>query len=365
MPNKQDRDLNTAEQDAFGRELDALRQRTQAKVGAEDARYIRRVVAAVRYTELAGRGLLYCWFLPPLWLLGAVLLGISKILDNMELGHNVIHGQYDFMRDPHLNGKTFEWDIAGTSENWRVSHNFKHHTYTNVRGMDADIGYGLLRLFPEQRWKPFYLLQPLYALLLALYFQWGVAIQELELGKLFSGKKSKAEFRKEFAPLGKKIRRQLLKDYLFFPLLGGPLFLPILFGNLIANGIRNLWTYTIIFCGHFTADAEVFPKTSIINESRGHWYLRQLRGSSNLKGGKLMHIMSGNLSHQIEHHFFPDIPARRYAEMAVEVREICARYGQHYNVGTLSSQFSQVLWRIFRHAFPSALPRRGSAVAYG
>ena len=65
-----------------------------------------------------------------------------------------MHGQYDWMRDPHLNGKTYEWDIVGTSDNWRKTHNFKHHTYTNIRGMDDDIGYGLLRLFPEQRWKP-------------------------------------------------------------------------------------------------------------------------------------------------------------------------------------------------------------------
>jgi linoleoyl-CoA desaturase len=63
--------------------------------------------------------------------------------------------------------------------------------------------------------------------------------------------------------------------------------------------------------------------------------------------------MSGNLSHQIEHHFFPDVPANRYAAMAVEVKEICARYGQHYNTGSLPRQFGQVCWRILRHALPS------------
>ena len=89
------------------------------------------------------------------------------------------------------------------------------------------------------------------------------------------------------------------------------------------------------------------------NESRGQWYLRQLRGSSNLTGGRLMNLMTGNLSHQIEHHFFPDIPANRYAAMAVEVREICARHGQHYNTGSMPVQFGQVIWRILRHAFPS------------
>lgn len=67
----------------------------------------------------------------------------------MELGHNVMHGQYDWMNDPKFNGQTYEWDTVGTSDNWRQTHNYKHHTYTNIKGIDDDIGYGLLRLFPS------------------------------------------------------------------------------------------------------------------------------------------------------------------------------------------------------------------------
>jgi len=345
--------LNATELEQFGEEIDAIKQQALAEVGEVDARYIRRIVKAVRYTEIAGRALLFIGIFPPAWIAGTLLLGLSKILENMELGHNVMHGQYDWMNEPSLNGNTYEWDIVGTADNWRSSHNVKHHTYTNIKGMDDDVGYGLLRLFPEQRWKPFYLLQPLYALILGVLFQWGVAIQELELGKVFAGKKSKQQFKEEFKPMRKKMLRQLFKDYVFFPLLAGPFFLSVFTGNLVANLIRNVWTYTIIFCGHFTADAEVFPVSVLEQEGKGHWYQRQMRGSSNLTGGKWFHILSGNLSHQIEHHLFPTVPARRYAEMSVEVQAVCKKYGQHYNSGTLVSQFSQVLWRIFRHAFPS------------
>lgn len=350
------RELNAREREAFGAELDALRARTVADLGEADARYIRRIYAAVRYLEVAGRGLLFFGVFPPALILGAFLLGISKILDNMELGHNVIHGQYDWMRDPRFNGKTFEWDIVGTSENWRTTHNYRHHTYTNIKGMDEDIGYGVLRLFPEQRWRPSYLFQPLYAVIFALLFQWGVAIQELRLGLWFKGRINNRKMKKIFAPVGHKFKRQLIKDYVVFPLLAGPFFLYVMLGNLIANGIRNIWTFSVIFCGHFTTDAEVFPKSVMKNETRGDWYVRQLRGSSNLTGGKLFHIMTGNLSHQIEHHLFPDIPARRYAEMAVQVREICQRYGQHYNTGSMVKQYSQVIWRILRYAFPGGKP---------
>ncbi len=358
MSSVHNRVLSPQELQAFGDELDGVRARHQALLGASDARYIRRIVAAVRWTGVAGRALLFLGafvhsLLVPAWIAGVLLLGFSKILENMELAHNVIHGQYDWMGDPHLQGKTYEWDIAGTSENWRKTHNFRHHTYTNVRGLDDDIGYGLLRIFPEQRWHPYFLAQPFIAVVFALLFEWGIAIQDLRVGRVLSGKITLRQLWRQARPVRRKALQQIGKDYVFFPLLAGPFFLPVLLGNLAANVIRNVWTYVVIFCGHFTADAETFPKDCVRNETRGHWYMRQLRGSSNLTGGRWMDVMTGNLSHQIEHHFYPDIPANRYAAMAVEVKEICRRYGQHYNTGSMPKQFGQVMWRILRHAFPS------------
>jgi linoleoyl-CoA desaturase len=141
--------LNPEQIEQFAAEIDAVRARTVASIGAADARYIRRVLAGVRYTGFAGRALLFAgaaaaafapaWLLP-LWSAGVLLLALSKILENMELAHNVMHGQFDWMRDPQFDGRSYEWDIAGTSDNWRKTHNYRHHTYTHVRGMDADRG---------------------------------------------------------------------------------------------------------------------------------------------------------------------------------------------------------------------------------
>ena len=200
-----------------------------------------------------------------------------------------------------------------------------------------------------------YLFQPVYAVLFALLFQWGVAVQDLRLGRVFIGRITLRKLAQEAAPTLRKSRRQLIKDYLVFPLLALPFganALAVLAGNVLANLLRNLWTFLVIFCGHFTERAAVFSKESVAGESRGHWYLRQLRGSSNLEGGRLFHILTGNLSHQIEHHLFPDIPARRYADMAPRVREICATYGVPYNTGSLPRQLLTVAWRIVRHSFP-------------
>src|SRR5438046_10747432 len=83
-----------------------------------------------------------------------------------------------------------------------------------------------------------------------------------------------------------------------------------------------------------------------------------MNGSSKLDDGRLFHILSGNLSHQIEHHLFPDVPANRYAEMAVEVKRIAGEYGQHYNTGSFARQFASVVKRIVRYALPNTTPAR-------
>ena len=350
--NPKNRELTESQLSELARELDAIKQEVLDDIGEKDAKYIKRVYAAIRYSSILGRAYLFAGWFPPAWVLGTGLLGFAKIMENMELGHNVMHGQYDWMNDPKFKGTTYEWDIVGTAADWRQTHNYKHHTYTNIKGMDDDIGYGIIRLFPEQRWKKGYLLQPLYSIPFCLLFQWGVAIQNLEIGKRLKGRMTKDEFQERLAPMKKKIGKQLFKDYVFFPLIAGPAALPVFLGNLAANGIRNIWTFSIIFCGHFTKDVEVFPKSVLENESRGHWYMRQIRGSSNLTGSEGFHILTGHLSHQIEHHLYPDIPARRYRQMGPKVKAVCEKYGLNYNNASLVKQYGQVIGRIVKYAFP-------------
>ena len=139
---------------------------------------------------------------------------------------------------------------------------------------------------------------------------------------------------------------------MIFPALSGPFFLFPLAGNVTANLVRNVWSFTIIFCGHFPEGTHEFTEEETENESRGQWYYRQLLGSANLSGSRPFHILAGNLSFQIEHHLFPDLPANRYAEISDEVREICERYGIPYNVGPLGKQFGSVVKKICRLALP-------------
>jgi NADPH-dependent stearoyl-CoA 9-desaturase len=281
----------------------------------------------------------------------------------MEIGHNVMHGQYDWTGDPALSGHGFEWDTACPSDQWRHSHNYMHHTHTNIVGKDRDLGYGILRISEEQPWHPYYLGNPVYAALLAVLFEWGVATHDLEVERLASGNVDWAEKRDMLGGIWRKASRQVLKDYVLFPVLAGPQAPLVLAGNASANIIRNVWTFTIIFCGHFPSGVVEFSEEETAEETRGEWYFRQLLGSANLTGSKLFHIMAGNLSHQIEHHLFPDIPAHRYADIAVDVSELCARFGIPYNSGPLGRQFGSVVKKICRLALPDRLRgvRRGQS----
>ena len=346
--------LTPEQTEAFGQEMDAIRQRVMDDLGERDADYIRKIIRAQRGLEVAGRGALFFSFLPPAWLAGTAALSISKILDNMEIGHNVMHGQYDWMQDPALNSKQFEWDTACPGDQWRHSHNYMHHTHTNILGKDRDIGYGILRMSEDQKWHPYYLGNPVYAALLASFFQYGVALHEVEIERITAGEAKLSDKRELIGNIWRKVRRQTLKDYVLFPLLSGPQAPLVLAGNATANLTRNLWAFTIIFCGHFPDGTEEFTEEETERETRGEWYHRQLLGSANLTGSRLFHIMSGNLSHQIEHHLFPDIPAHRYAEIATEVREACARYGLPYNTGPLGKQFGSVVKKIFKLTMPGS-----------
>ncbi|KXK59120.1 fatty acid desaturase [Micromonospora rosaria] len=346
--------LTPADIEQLGKELDAIRDRVVASRGERDAAYIRRVIATQRKLELGSRAVLLFSLFPPAWVVGTAGLAAAKILENMEIGHNVLHGQWDWMRDPKIHSTTWEWDSVSPADQWKHSHNELHHTYTNVIGKDNDLGYGIMRVDEDQRWHPMHLGQPLWNFVNACFFEYGIAAYDLELGRnLKKGRHRDPGFRARARAVGRKIRRQVLKDYVLHPLLSGPSFLSTLAATFTANLIRNLWTHSVIMCGHFPSGVETFAKTSIEGETRGEWYLRQMLGSANISGSRLLHVMTGNLSFQIEHHLFPDLPSNRYQEIAPEVRALFARYGLTYTTGSLPKQVASAWWKIIRLSLPN------------
>jgi len=386
--------LSPEQLDELARELDAIRDRVRADLGERDRRYIESMIAMQRRLAVLGRALLVFSRRRPAWVAGTAALSMAKILENMEIGHNVLHGQWDWMNDPQINSSTWDWDTASTSEAWKHSHNYVHHTFTNIRGKDKDLGYEIMRIDPHQKWNPVYLLQPLYNLLLAGFFEWGVALHDLDFEAIRTGKKSKAQVKRELAGIRQKAKSQVVKDYVAWPLIsalgaaaldtviesrrpargrkrrgglagalrgalrgGTGTYRATASADATANVVRNVWAYAIIFCGHFPDQTYTFSEREVEDESPGGWYVRQLTGSANIEGGPLFHVASGNLGYQVEHHLFPDLPSTRYAEIAPQVKEICERYGLPYNSGPFGQQLGMVQRTILRLAFPGGEPR--------
>src|SRR5215210_9068555 len=340
--------------ETLGRELDAIRQSVIDSRGEQDAAYIRKVIDVQRKLELGSRAVLLASMFPPAWVVGTLGLSVAKILENMEIGHNVMHGQWDWMRDPKIHSTTWEWDNVSPAAQWKHSHNEVHHTYTNVVGKDNDLGYGIMRVDEDQRWVPFYLGQPLWSFINACFFEYGIAAYDLELGKnLRKGRHKDPAFRARAKEVLVKIRKQVTKDYVVHPALSGPSFVPTLTANFTANLVRNLWTNSVILCGHFPSGVQTFERRSIVGESKGEWYLRQMLGSANISGSKALHIMTGNLSHQVEHHLFPDLPSNRYAEIAPKVKDLFDRYGLTYHSAPLYRQVASAWHKVIRLSLPN------------
>ena len=355
-PGSQVAHLTSEDIENIGRELDALRASVLDSRGERDAAYIRRVIDAQRKLELTGRLVLLLGSSHRAgWLLGTACLAVSKSLDNMEIGHNVLHGQWDWMRDPKIHSSTWDWDHPSPPEQWKRAHNVQHHTYTNILGKDNDLGYGIMRVDEDQTWQPRFLIQPLWNFANACLFEYGIAMYDIDLGEHLRQKRGfTPELRSRVKQTLAKARKQVVKDYVVHPALTGRSWRSTLKANLTANILRNLWSHSVIMCGHFPEGVETFEQPALDeNETKGEWYLRQMLGSANISGSRAMHLMTGNLSHQIEHHLFPDLPSNRYYEIAPDVRDLFQRYGLSYNARPLPQQVASAWHRVVRLSLPN------------
>ena len=344
----------------IGREFDAIHDEVKAELGDRDRRYITSMIEMHRRLVVLGRILLLASRYRPAWIAGTTTLSLAKILENMEIGHNVMHGQWDWMNDPQINSSTWDWDSASTPEAWKHSHNYVHHTYTNIRGKDRDLGYEIMRIDPHQKWHPVYLCQPLYNLVLAAFFEWGVAPTTSTSTR--SGPARSPRPRSSASSRGWRARRAARSSRTTSP-------------SRALSGRRR--------AVKSTADRRTSPPTSSATSGptrsssaatsptrptrsarrrsptrrRAGGTSASCSGAANIEGSPLFHVFSGNLGYQVEHHLFPDMPSTRYAEIAPCVREICERYGLPYNTGPFGRQLGTVQRTILRLAFPGGRPR--------
>lgn len=350
--------VNAPDYRAFGEELDEVKRRAFARVGAEDARYVKRLNYFSRTMEIIGRVLIHVSPEPVTFVLGVGALWIHKQLQATEIGHTALHGAYD--RVPGAEGfasRTFRWDTPIDEESWREGHNVKHHGNTNVAGKDPDIHFGPARLTeqtpaaPHQRFQRAFMvavLAPNFAFLMNTHFT--------GLNDLFfdNGLEQKLDVLPDRSPASRRLawRRSLrkyvpyyLKNYVFFPLLAGPFFWKVLLGNWLAEVMRDVYSAATIYCGHVGHDVASYPAGTKAS-GRGHWYAMQIAATNDYEVSRPVSVLCGGLDRQIEHHLFPTLPPQRLREIAPEVRAICERHGITYKTDTWGRTLKKALAHI-------------------
>src|SRR5262245_6120709 len=94
--------LSQADIEALGAELDAIRRDIEGSLGEKDAAYVRRTIRFQRTLDIVARLVIGCSRSGVGWVLGTASLAFAKSVENMEIGHNVCHGQWDWMNDPEI-----------------------------------------------------------------------------------------------------------------------------------------------------------------------------------------------------------------------------------------------------------------------
>lgn len=364
--------------DQIEAEFEAIKQKFQAQLGPKDVAYIKGLRRASRASEVLGRGLLWISKDPLTFALGVLFTWIHRNLESIEIGHNVLHGQYDsFPEIPQFHSRNFKWKAPVDEEAWRREHNGLHHVHTNVFEKDPDLNHGILRMNELTPWNTYHRWQvPMYLFLAYPIVLYGFNNQNLGFREAYReakfpegnrgyalvehpGQTTQDLKRRHWLSIG----RVMFKEYLVFPLLAlvtGYSFFKVMLGNMLADGLNNYWISLTIQATHFTAPLQ--PEEAL--QHKGHWYVSQLDSSVNFKGSRLMSIFWGHLNYQVEHHLFPDVPSRHYPAMALEVQEVCKRHGLKYqcnpNWFVAIRNYVAVMWK---YSFPpeqSQAPQGGA-----
>jgi NADPH-dependent stearoyl-CoA 9-desaturase len=348
---------------SFAVELDALRKEVESQIGEEDLVRVRRLHRLSRGLEIAGRVLIHVSLGPVSFGLGVLTLWGHKQLQATEIGHPVLHGCYDGIEGAEqFRSSTWRWDIPIDEEAWHNGHNLRHHPYTNVAGRDPDIHFGPVRLTEHTPHTWFHYVQlPYTVFVMWPAFAMGMNTHFTGLLDVFRSGRRDVLPDRSWASVSTAARMAFrkfvpyyAKEYVFFPLIAGPMFAKVLLGNWLAETARDVYTAASIFTGHVGPDVAAYD-TGTRARGRNAWYAMQVDATQNFEVPYLLSVLCGGLDHQIEHHLFPKLPPERLRQMAPRVREICERHGVPYRTGSWGSVLRTSLGEVWRLSFPQAV----------
>ena len=341
--------------------VDAYFQERGITRGANAAMYAKAAfwiaAAAGTYALIVSNSFLVADALAPLAYIALYMVaGFCFACIGFNVGHDAIHGS--FSKTKWINS-TLAWsfDIIGTNAyNWSIAHNFVHHTYTNIPGVDLDLeNGGFIRLQPEGPQKPIYRLQHIYAWVLycvtSLVWVYTKDFQQMGQPDPRTGRPMP---RKEIVKLfiGKTAHIGLL---VVVPLLVVQLHWAWILAGYVAMHVVGGFTLAIVFQLAHVVDGPIFPPAPRVgNEMSTPWAEHQLRTTANFGGTALTTFICGGLDYQVEHHLFPKVAHIHYPALAPIVEATATKYGiPYFHNGTFwqaVASHGRVLYRLGHEA---------------
>jgi linoleoyl-CoA desaturase len=293
--------------------------------------------AAILFTCLVGTYVTLVFFTPttPVALLLCAVLGLTMAGIGFNVMHDGAHGSFSkkkWVND--LMGYSLNL-LGGNVELWKIKHNFNHHTYTNIDGLDDDIDIRpFIRCTESQPKRWFHRFQHYYwAVLYGLTYILWVYVQDYR--KYFSGKVGNIPFRK-FSTKD-HIIFWLTKVVYFGLFIGLPWymvgFLPMLVGYLTTCIVCGFVIAVIFQLAHVVKDAHFpeFAQGQTTAKIEDEWAVHQIRTTANFATrSPIISWYTGGLNHQVEHHLFPRISHVHYPAINRMVMETCKQFGVKY-----------------------------------
>lgn len=278
---------------------------------------------------------LLVFFSSSLLMAAIAAFGIAQgfVLIGFNIMHDSNHGSHS--KSNRINrALSFTMDLIGGSHLlWRQKHNVLHHTYTNINELDSDLHtQGLLRLSPDQDWRPWHRFQhlyafPVYSLLTLSWVAYG------DFQKLLSGRIG--QYRLPKASPSEVAAFFLAKIFYFGYMIALPLlFHPVLYVLIAFVGIHLVmgFTLSLTFQLAHTLEGTAFPRPdpetgSIENE----WAIHQVETTANFAPkSRLAPWYLGGLNFQIEHHLFSDVCHIHYPAISRIVEKACRDFSIDY-----------------------------------
>lgn len=366
---------------SFGRAIDGIRKRAQAKVGAEDLQRVRRLDRRSRALEVLGRSLIAIGPGPIGFTAGVLSLWVHKQLQATEIGHTALHGAYNRIEGVgRFHSKRFRWLVPIDEPSWIRGHNGRHHGLTNVAGQDPDIHFGPVRLTPDTPHRTAHYFQLPFALLIMfpnfastmnLHFTgivdvWSGNGREGD-GLDFLPDRSRESVRGAYWRAFRSYAPYYAREFVLFPLLAalmavlvfGPVGLAaaplvigrVLLGNYISEVLRDLYSAATIYCGHVGEHTAHFPEGTV-PQCKGERYAMQVEATNNFEVSHPISLLCGALDRQIEHHLFPTMPTNRLREVAPEVKAAAEAHGIAYRSQSWGKTLRGAFAQIWKLSFP-------------